>query len=143
MLSDRETERRRIREWNQLARLVERHNGNRTAIARDLSRGGFTITRQGITNKLRRHGLLEAADMLSALAMKPGQRHHLDAEELVKERADLLAALVEADRYETAIRANGGPLGYSIPTLYRKIQAHKITREEVAAEKERARRRRG
>ena len=137
MQSDTATKKRRAAEVARLARLVERFHGNRSAIARAMSRGGFTITRQGVTGKLERAGLLAEADRLSHLALKPGQRTNLDGDELDLERAALVDALAGVEHYGDAIEDNGGPLAYSIATLWRKISAYQVTREEVAEERAR------
>ena len=112
-----------------LSKLVAKHAGNRSAIARELSDGGNEITRQGVSAKLRRLGLLEEADRLSVAANKPGPRDNVPAAELRRQREALLAALAKVDTYDEAPAL----LGYSSATMYRLIKLYKITPRQVAS----------
>lgn len=116
------------RERTGLAKLVREYAGNRSAIARALSEGGNEITRQGVSAKLRRFGLLEEADRLSVSARKPGPRDHVPAAELRRQRETLLDAMAKVETYDEAPAL----LGYSSATMYRLIKQYKITPRQVA-----------
>lgn len=116
-----------------LAKLVAAHAGNRSAIARALSEMGTPITRQGVSAKLKRHGLLEEADRLSTAACKPGPRNNVPAAQLRQQREQLLDALARVATYDEAPPL----LGYSSATMYRLIRLHRVTPRQVAAQRKR------
>ena len=114
-------------ERQEMRRLVREHQGNRTAIARALSERGQKITRQGVSSKLRRLGLLEEADKLSQAASKPGPRDNVPPAILEREREALLDALARSETYADA----PAKLGISIATMYRRIASHGIKQRHV------------
>lgn len=110
-----------------LQRLVEKHHGNLTAIAREFSRRKDPITRQGVAQRLAQHGLQSYALDERRAARVTGPRL-ADDEALAAERAQLLQALGSTASYSGAQRA----LGLSRRTFYRKLAAHGITVAIVA-----------
>ena len=107
---------------------MELHQGNRSAIARALSKGSSTITRQGVSRQLERHGLLAEADRLSSMSRKPGPRNNVPTGRLREERETLLNTLASVATYDEA----PAKLGYSPATMYRLIKEHSITARQVA-----------
>lgn len=123
------SERRRNVPAAQLAALVERHKGNRSAIARALTKRGIPAERQYITPLLERHGLLARADELSVKARKFGPRHYLSDEVRGAHRVATLQALATA----TTRAAAAKKLRMGAASLYRWIGRHAITDEEIEA----------
>jgi len=120
-------------EREKLEALVRQHDGNRSAIAAALTSAGQPITRQAVTKKLQRVGLIALADDLALSAKGMGQRNHVSPEAEAEDRSRILQALAKAKTYDEA----AAPLEMSVPTLYRRIAKYKIKRAEVAREKKR------
>ena len=88
----------------QLRKLVKKHAGNLSAIARELSESGHEITRQGLSLAMKRYGLLEQAERARARSGIPGPRAGLrygviDPKE---ERQRIRSALRQAPSLEAA-----------------------------------------
>lgn len=105
-------------EREKLAKLIRRHAGNISAIARDL---GFT--RQAITRHLEKHDLLRAAELARLSHHVPGPRAQLDpaSPQAVRERSELLAALREGGH-----RGAAKLLGIGASTVRRRMIAFGI-----------------
>lgn len=124
------SEKRRRLSREDLSALVERHGGNRSAIARALTQRKIKSERQCITPLLREHGLLARADELSSLSMKGGRRDFITDEVQAERRAEIVIALASS-RTRSAAAAMLGSVG--IATLYRWIRSYQITDAEVQA----------
>lgn len=125
-------------ERKRLTRLVERHHGNLSSMCRDLAKGREFISRQGLTARLRKYGLVEAACAERARSGVTGPRVHLadGSADPEAERETILQTLALTQTYEHA-RAE---LGMSRRTLYRKLSKYEITAEVVETRRQRLRR---
>jgi len=124
-----------------LEALVLRCSGNMSAIARELSAGGKRITRQAVTRRLARFGLLRLAGEMAIAGGVSGRRRAQPPKgskvhQIERER--ILDALAAAATYDAA----AGPLGLTRRTLYRRIARYGITPEQVAERRATPRRKR-
>lgn len=117
-------------EREKLRRLVVKHKGNQSAIARALSGGKNKITRQGVKAQLVRLGLFEDANALALASHQPGPRA-VPAAALKEQREQLLNVLASVETYADAPKL----LKVSSMTMYRRIKLHKITPRQVANRK--------
>lgn len=105
-----------------LAKLIEVHQGNLSAITRALVSDGHEVTRQGLSLRLMRLGLAEEAQIQRALSGCPGPRPDLTA--------GAIDAVAERDAIAAEIRQGGkleeiaGRLGISRRQLARKRQTY-------------------
>lgn len=107
--------------------LVGQCLGNRSRMARELDRRGQPLSRQAISVRLERAGLLVEADRLSAGDRKRGPRRNLPKVDGSKEKAAILKALSEVDRYADA----PAKLAMTHATFYRRLHDYGITRAMV------------
>lgn len=111
------------KETKVLVRLIARHHGNLSAIAKARS-----TTRQAIARRLKLHDLSERADRARAAAGVRGPRPKVTPEETTAaERQRLVRALVKHGGYRPAAAA----LGIGKRTMARKMRQLRITPEEV------------
>ncbi len=99
-----------------MQRLVEAHAGNRSAIAKALSKGGHAITRQGVGKALQKLDLRDLADRLAVSSGRSGPRP-LTPEEARGEREALLQAVHVHATAAEAMRALGID---AVATFYRR-----------------------
>lgn len=110
-----------------LQRLVEKHGGNLSAIARETSNREKPITRQAVAGRLRRAGLAGFAAVTRVESTVAGPRAKGVAS-AADERATLLDALTNNPTFRTAHEA----LGMTRRTFYRKLAQHGINSIVVA-----------
>lgn len=106
-------------------RLIRKHKGNLSAIARELG-----LKRQALTGRLEDYPkLLEDAARARQAARVSGPRRNVspDPERLASERARILAACVDTACYREARET----LHMSRSTFFRALELHGITFSEV------------
>ena len=106
-----------------LKALVVECAGNRSRMARALAERGQPLSRQAISVRLKRAGLLVEADRLSASDRKRGPRNNLPKSAARKEREVILDALARSKRYADAPAL----LDMTHATMYRRIAEYEIT----------------
>lgn len=116
-----------------LRTLVNAHKGNRAAIARALTLGGYEITRQGVSQLLTRHGLGVLADQVRSPNIRGSRNAPKVAGGKKAARARLLDTLARSPNYEAAAAA----LGISRRGLFRQLDRYEITRATVEARRTR------
>ncbi len=120
-----------------MEKLLVKHHGNISAVAKEARFGGRQISRQALTRHLDRMGLVERAESLRAIAGVSGPRATLvnGADDPAAERARVVQALASS---ATAVDA-AAALGISRRTLFRRVNQYNISEAQVL----RARRRLG
>lgn len=109
-----------------LLALVREEQGNRSRIADRIG-----LSRQGVSARLRKLGLLREADDLKLSSGTPGPRPSVGGRVKREERNRILDALAAAPNREAALPE----LGMTIAALYRRMKWLKITDSSIERRK--------